>query len=407
MRKRIISLFAGITVASTVLAGCGGSGASSAKSNYAESAYDYDAAYDTYPEEAYLSDDLYEYEEEQTYNSGSEGISDENIQSATNRKLIKTVNMSVETKEFDKLLSNVEKKINQLGGYAESTNISGNSYEKSGSRYANITARIPAENLDAFVNSVENESNITSKNESAEDVTLSYADIEAHNASLRIEQERLNELLKEADSLETIIILQQRLTEVRYEIESYESRLRAMDNQVTYSTVYLNVSEVKEYKPEPVEELTFGQRLSIEFEENCAAAWETIQSFVISLISFIPILLVLILILGVIGLIIFAIVKLVIVIVKKIIKKRPVSAKKVNASGKVNVVRTAVALDEKPDFAADNKADVREEELIQTTDIKTNETDILNAEELEANNAKSEPEASTNMPVKDDTTENA
>ena len=399
MRKRIISLFAGITVASTVLAGCGGTGASSAKSNYAESAYDYDAAYDYYPEEAYLSDDLYEYEEEQTYNSGSEGISDENIQSATNRKLIKTVNMSVETKEFDKLLSNVEKKINQLGGYAESTNISGNSYEKSGSRYANITARIPAENLDAFVNSVENESNITSKNESAEDVTLSYADIEAHNASLRIEQERLNELLKEADSLETIIILQQRLTEVRYEIESYESRLRAMDNQVTYSTVYLNVSEVKEYMPEPVEKLTF--------EENCEAAWETIQSFVISLISFIPILLVLILILGVIGLIIFAIVKLVIVIVKKIIKNRPVPAKKVNVFGKGNAVRTAVALDERPDFAADNKADVREEESTQTTDTKANDTDILNAEELEANNAKSEPEASTNMPVKDDTTENA
>lgn len=354
--KRKVS-FTLITIASVaaVLAGCGSGGSSSYKSdaNYApaaEAAMDY--AYYEEAEEAY-SDDVYEYASEKVANGGeSSEITDEQIAS-TNRKLIKTVNMSVETKEFDKLVENVERKITELGGYAESVNVSGNSYDSYSKRYASITARIPANNLNSFVSTVETQSNITNKTESAEDVTLQYSDVAAHIESLRVEQSRLNDLLADADSLETIIALEARMTEVRYELESYESRLRTMDNQVQYSTVYLNINEVKEYKPEPVTELTFGEKLAFEFKSSCENAWETIQDFVIAFVAFLPTLLVLIIILGVIGGIIFGIVKLILVVVKKnaskIKKDRPAKAvgaiKEKKASDKVV---TAVALDEKP-----------------------------------------------------------
>ncbi len=64
---------------------------------------------------------------------------------------------------------------------------------------------------------------MTSQSESAEDVTLQYTDTESRIASLKNEQERLNALLEKADTLENIFKLEERLTEVRYELENYQS----------------------------------------------------------------------------------------------------------------------------------------------------------------------------------------
>ena len=321
--KKITSIPVAFIIVSLLLAGCG-AGSSSADRNakyaepemYADEAYEYEEGeawdYDAAPAEA-----------KSTGAASGEAPSDAEILSNSNRKLIKTVNLNVETREFDSLVANVMDRINSLGGYAESTDISGNSYNSGGStRSAFIVARIPATKLDSFVDRIEDESNITSKNESASDVTLQYADVEAHKESLKIEQQRLNDLLEQADSLENIIELENRLTEVRYEIESYESRLRTMNNQVEYSTVNLSIQEVKEYTPEPVEELTFGQRISRGFAESCENAWEAIQDFIVGFISMLPMLLVILVILAVIFFIIFGIVKGIIAFVKASSKKK-------------------------------------------------------------------------------------
>ncbi len=333
--KRVTAIIITALVTAGVLAGCGAS--STADRSYkseepyaaaaaAEEAYDYEA------DEAYSYDAPVEANSTASSTGGSSAPSDSEILSNSGRKLIKTVNMNVETREFDALVANVLDRITSLGGYAESTDISGNSYDSSYStRNAFIVARIPANKLDGFVDNIENESNITSKNESANDVTLEYADVEAHKDSLRIEQQRLNELLEKADTLENIIELENRLTQVRYEIESYESRLRTMNNQVEFSTVNLSIQEVKEYSPEPVEELTFGQRIATEFLDSCEYAWEAIQDFIVGFVSMLPMLLVILVILAVIGLIIFAIVKLVIAIIKSCAKKRALKPQKADA----------------------------------------------------------------------------
>ena len=338
-RKSLIAAI--ITVTALVLAACGSSSSSYEKATAAESAAYYDEDFAA-AEEAYdMSDDIYEYEEPMeemnaagTEAGGGDVPTDQEIQSSSNRKLIRTVNLSAETREFDKLVANVSDRINALGGYAESTDIHGNSYDAKGERTAFIVARIPAMRLDSFVQSVTEESNITSKSESAEDVTLQYADVEAHRDSLKIEQARLNELLEQAETLENIIELENRLTQVRYEIESYESRLRTMNNQVVYSTVNLSIREVREYTPEPVVEPTFGERISSGFIESCGAAWEMIQDFIVGFVSILPTLIVLLLILGIIFLIIFAVIKGIIAIAKKSGKFKQISRKPKIGKGK-------------------------------------------------------------------------
>lgn len=319
MKRKSLLITMCVSLFSVGLFGCGSSDASYSgnEAKYVEAAAT--AEYDG----DYYSDDIYEMAEEapaeEEAANGAETTDAQLENNAPNRKLIKNVNMNVQTKEFDKLIETISKRIEDLGGYAETMDVSGFAYSSDdySTRSASITARIPAKNLDSFVSTIESNSNITSKHESTEDVTLQYSDIEAHRNSLRIEQERLNSLLEQAQDLETIVALESRLTEVRYELESYESRMRNIDNQVDYSTVYLNVSEVKEYQEIVTEEKSFGQKLAEGFSESCSDAFEGFKDFIIGFVSFLPRLIALLLIVGIIG----SIVALVVIAIVKIVKK--------------------------------------------------------------------------------------
>lgn len=192
----------------------------------------------------------------------------ETVEVSAQRKLIKTVSMSVETKEFDAMMSAVENRLLSLGGYIESSDIyNGSSYSGyRSSRNASMVLRVPQDRLEEFLKEVSDIGNVTRRSDSVEDVTLAYVDLESHRDALRTEQTRLLELLEKAESLEDVLTIEERLTSVRYQLESMESQLRTMDNQVNFSTVYLDVAEVRELTP--VAEEGIRQRIAGGFMES-------------------------------------------------------------------------------------------------------------------------------------------
>lgn len=236
---------------------------------------------------------------------------------ATSQKLIKTVSLSMETKEFDSLLENIRSKVEELGGYIESSEVSGSSYYSlQGNRYAWMTLRIPADKLDGFVTIVSELGNVTSKNESVQDITLQYVDVESHKKALETEQTRLLELLEKAESMEDIIAIESRLSEVRYELQSYGSTLRTYDNQVNYSTVSINISEVERVTP-VIEERTFFEEVQYRLSDNLYDIGQGMRNFAIWLISSLP------------YLFIWAVVIIVFIfVVRKLICKKPLFGRK-------------------------------------------------------------------------------
>ncbi len=220
---------------------------------------------------------------------GSENKSEASSSDAllADRKLIKTVELDTETEDLDALLAAVTARVSELGGYIENQRVyNGSAYTSRRSRSASLTVRIPAEQLDRFVDHVAENTNIVSRYSYIDDVTLTYVATESRVEALRTEETRLLELMAKAETMSDLLQVEARLTDVRYELESVTSQLNVLKNQVSFSTIHLDIDEVKEYTP--VEEETFWQRVSGGFVESLKGIGQGIVEFTVFVLANLP-----------------------------------------------------------------------------------------------------------------------
>lgn len=204
------------------------------------------------------------------------------------RKLIKNVSMDLETLTFDEFMADLYNRIAAVGGYVQSSseNAGGYNYKYAYMRQAYVTARIPADRLDAFCSGVEGTCNVVSRRENANDVTLQYYDTESHMRALQSEYDTLVGILEKCTKLEDVISVQRRITDVLYQIESYKTTLNNYDNLVSYSTVTMNISEVKEETV--VAEQTLGERISSGFRSTMTDMREGAEDFAVGFVANLP-----------------------------------------------------------------------------------------------------------------------
>lgn len=237
---------------------------------------------------------------------GYEVASSEDIANTSSRKLITTMYLVLEVQDYDQVISWVEEQTAACGGYIQSSS----SYvDYKDYHHANYTLRIPADDLSAFSAQATAVGNVTSSSTETQNITLTYVDLENQVASLQIEQNRLLALLEEAETLSDILEIEDRLSTVRYQLESYQSTLLLYDNQVTYSTLELSIDQVDAYtESAPV---TLGDRIRTGFINNLTMLGENATNLFVFFCSALPTLVVIGVLLGV-----------VILIIKKISKKR-------------------------------------------------------------------------------------
>ena len=280
--KRLFTISLVMLLLLGLLAGCG------AKS---ESAYDAGYSVGTTmspaeePEAAPMETVM---EEEVLYDEAASETGSGSTALPENQKLIRTVNMDAETLDLDPLMAWIENQVASLGGYFEQKSIrrSGSRDDGSYYKYADLMIRIPAQNLDQFTSQVGEEANVTSTSESTENVTLTYVSTKSRVEALETEQKRLLELLEEAASMEDLLTIEARLTDVRWELENYASQLRVLDNKVDYSTVYLSIWEVDE--PTVIVERTVWQKIGDGFTRNAGRMWNGLVDFFIWLLTVVP-----------------------------------------------------------------------------------------------------------------------
>lgn len=309
-----------------LLSACGGmakseNAASQAAKEEYSSAYTQSSDYDVAAEES--ADAYYNEEAEMAVGAaadeaGAEGAAaadggssaaegDPGELESSNRKIVYTGNVSLQTLEYDQSAKSIHDKINQCGGFIESENASNNDpywyyTERSGAsarrthRNLSITARIPAEQFDAFMESLKEDGQVINTSVNAQNISVSYADHDASRKALEIERDRLLEMMEKAQTIEEMIAVEERLTQVERDLGEEKTTLSAMDRDVNFSTVYINLEEVFEYS-ETVVETTYGERLHRAFDnaiEGFVTFWQEMILFIVETFPFLIMLAILI-----------------------------------------------------------------------------------------------------------------
>ena len=240
-------------------------GASFGGAGFSKASYKMAAANDVMEEAAYAVD----------FDAGS-GTSN-----GSDRKIVKTVNLNTETKKFDESIEWFKSYVASFNGIIDSSYIdSGNINNKNYRKNANFNVRIPAEKLDSFLDKIGGNLNVTFRQENISDITEEYSDTESRLKSLKIEEESLNAMLKKAKTVEEMIKVEDKLSSVRTDIENITRRLKRYDKQVTYSTVNVSISEVKDLTEPQVPEDDFSRDTLVkQLKKN----FEEAKSFVLRL----------------------------------------------------------------------------------------------------------------------------
>ena len=272
--KRYLSVLFVLVLLLSMLAGCGAKEETAMESPGAA------------PAETWVETDA--AMEEVLYDESAAGTGSSSTALPENQKLIRTVYMDAQTLSMNDLMAWMDSRVASLGGYYEQKSVrrSGSRDDGSYYQYADLMIRIPADNLDQFVSQVGEEANVTSKSESTENVTLTYVSTQSRVLALETEQERLLELLENAETMEDLLTIEARLTDVRWELENYASQLRVLDNQVNYSTIYLNVWEVDE--PTVMAERTVWQKIGDGFSRNAGNMWDGLVNTFVWILTVIP-----------------------------------------------------------------------------------------------------------------------
>ncbi len=197
------------------------------------------------------------------------------------RKIIYTSEFYIRTKEYDKSLEALNALCEKYDAYFENSNSNGgfDGRERS-SRYI---IRVPVENYNSFIGETSGIGVVTSSSQNNNDVTEQYYDTEARLASATLREERILEILKNAQKLDDVLALERELSDVRYEIESMTGALRKLDSLVSYSTVTINLQETSVKDIEVPKVLTFGERIGKAFSGGLSEFCDGFENFVVFL----------------------------------------------------------------------------------------------------------------------------
>lgn len=163
------------------------------------------------------------------YNSKNE-IEENNIKE---RKLIISVDLSVNSKDIEKSYKSIEEKVKEYKGYFE--NIDSYKY-----RYF-IALRITKDNLYNFLEFIENNQNVQNKNINTEDITENYYDIENRIKNREALLDKFRSYLKEAKNIEEILSVEDRINNLTYEIERMKGNFENLTSLIEYSKVNITI----------------------------------------------------------------------------------------------------------------------------------------------------------------------
>lgn len=251
--KKFISLILAALLAITLLTSCSGS-----KSSQTATAPSYSGELGS--SSSSQSNDL--APDKSTVTDNGNALTDGSITaSLAGDKIIYNYSATVETTKFDESVKNVGVLLEKYGAFIESSYISGISYGAKTYKTADYTLRVPVGNFKSLTGSLSLLGNVLNENTTSQNITAQFIDTESRLNAYKTEESRLLDMLNKASTVTDMITIEQRLSDVRYQIESLTSTLKNWQNQVDFSTVTLHIQEVAQLTEQLSVQRTYWERL--------------------------------------------------------------------------------------------------------------------------------------------------
>lgn len=206
----------------------------------------------------------------------------ENAAETTAKKIIKEGEISFETGNLKNTRKALVDTLQRLGGYIDEEKQDNSSYQQR--KNYTLIIRIPVQNFEHYLSAVSSAADrIESKSIRVKDVTTEFIDITTRLNNKKLLENRYKELLQKSAKMADILEVENKLNEIRTDIETTQGQLNYLNKQIAYSS--LNVT----FFTETISGNNEGNGFGYKFKMALSESWQLLQSIFFGLITAWPI----------------------------------------------------------------------------------------------------------------------
>ncbi len=201
----------------------------------------------------------------------------------TNRLLVYHADIRLKVSNLTRTIQRLDSLVQRSGGYLSAAAET----RENGEWRQEMTLRLPPGRFQSTLRALTRLGTVEHKNLTTDDVTAEHADVAARLGTKRAVEQRYVALLAKAQKISDILAIEKQIGEVREEIESTESRLKTLNDQVAYATVTLSCYQPTSQDVPDAPVISFGSRLVAGFYDG----WELLTGLLLALVSAWPLVL--------------------------------------------------------------------------------------------------------------------
>jgi hypothetical protein len=154
-------------------------------------------------------------------------------------RVIITATLNVTAEEVSKRFEDVGNIAAAAGGFVASSSF-GNDEDR---QTASVTIRVPNDRYQEVLADLRALGDVESERSESANVTGEFTDLESRLRNLRATEERYTEFLLQAQNINEVLTVQDRLNATRAEIEQVQGRINLLSNQTELATVTVHIDE--------------------------------------------------------------------------------------------------------------------------------------------------------------------
>ena len=159
------------------------------------------------------------------------------LQSLLDRKIIQSTSIDIHVDEVGRYFTDIISIATTVGGFVANSTFS----NVDDMQVADLTIRVPSDRYQDVLNQIRGMGEVQRESSDANDITEEFTDLQARLTTLQATERRYLELLAEADGINEILLVQDRLDFVRGQIEQIQGRINLLENLTDLTTITVHL----------------------------------------------------------------------------------------------------------------------------------------------------------------------